>query len=66
MTHHRLRHRVAARRYLERLRIRQPSTEPNDIWSELEIRLLQSEAEATILFDPIFPADPIAKNIKAH
>jgi tetratricopeptide (TPR) repeat protein len=66
MTHHRLRHRDEARRYLERLRSRQPSTEPDDIWSELEIRLLQSEAEATILFDPIFPVDPFAKTLKAH
>jgi hypothetical protein len=29
-------------------------------WHEIVIRLLMSEAEATILFDPIFPADPFA------
>ena len=60
MAHHRLGHRDRARRYLERLRSRQPSTDPNQFWNEVEIRLLKSEAEATVLYDPIFPADPFA------
>ena len=30
------------------------------VWHELEFRLLQSEAEAVILYDPIFPADLFA------
>ena len=28
---------------------------------EMEIQLLQSEAEAVILYDPVFPADPFAR-----
>ncbi len=58
MAHHRLGHRDEARRWLDRLRGYQPSTDPNDFWSELEIRLLRSEAEAVILYDPVFPEDP--------
>jgi hypothetical protein len=61
MAHHRLAHRDQARRYLERLRSRRPSADPNEFWNELEIRLLGSEAEATILYDPAFPADPFAR-----
>ncbi|MFI5454874.1 MAG: protein kinase [Isosphaerales bacterium] len=61
MSHHRLGHRDAARRWLDRLRNRQPSTDPNQFWDELEIRLLRSEAEAVILYDPIFPANPFAR-----
>jgi tetratricopeptide (TPR) repeat protein len=60
MAHHRLGHRDQAHRYIESLRGRQPSTDPDQFWEELEIRLLRSEAEATIFYDPIFPADPFA------
>jgi WD40 repeat protein/tetratricopeptide (TPR) repeat protein len=60
LAHHRLGHRDPARRYLEQLRSRSPSTDPDPFWDELEIRLLQNEAEATILYDPRFPADPFA------
>lgn len=60
MAHHRLGHRDEARRWLDRLRNHQPSADPNGFWNELEIRLLRSEAEALILYDPIFPADPFA------
>jgi WD40 repeat protein/tetratricopeptide (TPR) repeat protein len=58
MAHHCIGHRDQARRWLNRLQNRQPSTDPNRFWEELEIRLLRSEAEAVIL--PIFPADPFA------
>jgi hypothetical protein len=60
MAHHHLGHRGEARRWLDRLRNRQPSTDPNQFWDELEIRLLRSEAEAVILYDPVFPSDPFA------
>jgi tetratricopeptide (TPR) repeat protein len=60
MAHHRLGHRDQARRYLERLRSRRPSADPNKFWDELEIRLLGSEAEALVLYDPAFPANPFA------
>jgi Tfp pilus assembly protein PilF len=60
MAHHRLGHREQAHRYLESLRSRQRGGGPDQLWTELEIRLLRSEAEATILYDPIFPADPFA------
>ncbi len=60
MAHHRLGHRDEARRWLDRLREHQPSADPTEFWYELEVRLLRSEAEAVILYDPIFPADPFA------
>jgi hypothetical protein len=37
--------------------IRTPGTETG---TQLEIRLLRSEAEALILYEPAFPADPFA------
>jgi WD40 repeat protein len=61
MAHHRLGHRHEARRWLDRLRGHQPSTDPKRFWSELEIRLLRSEAEAVVLHDPAFPDDPFAR-----
>ena len=60
MAHHRLGDSDEARRWLDRLHNRQPSTDPNRFWTELEIYLLRSEAEAVVLYDPIFPADPFA------
>jgi eukaryotic-like serine/threonine-protein kinase len=60
MAHQRLEHRDQARHYLKTLSSRQPSSEADQLWAELEIRVLRSEAEATILYDPIFPADPFA------
>jgi WD40 repeat protein/tetratricopeptide (TPR) repeat protein len=61
MAHHRLGHLDEARRWLERLREHQPSADPAQFWQELELRLLRSEAEAVILYDPVFPADPFAR-----
>jgi hypothetical protein len=61
MAHHRLGHRAEARRWLDRLRQYQPSTDPNRFWIELEIRLLRSEAEGVVLHDPVFPDDPFAR-----
>jgi hypothetical protein len=60
MAHHRLGHHDEARRWLDRFRDRKPSLAPNAFWVELEIRLLRAEAEAVVLWDPIFPADPFA------
>jgi tetratricopeptide (TPR) repeat protein len=60
MAHHHLGHRDEALRWLGRLRARRPNTHPTAFWDELEIRLLRSEAEAVILYDPVFPADPFA------
>jgi hypothetical protein len=60
MAHHRLGHPVEARRWLDRLREHRPSTDPAQFWLELEIRLLRSEAEAVIVYDPAFPDDPFA------
>jgi tetratricopeptide (TPR) repeat protein len=61
MAHHRLGQRDQARRWLDRLREHQPSTDPARFWPELEIRLLRSEAEAVVLYDPVFPNDPFAR-----
>jgi tetratricopeptide (TPR) repeat protein len=60
MAHHRLGHPDQARRWLDRLREYQPSTTPDQFWRELERRLLRSEAEAVVLYDPAFPDDPFA------
>jgi hypothetical protein len=61
MAYHRQGHRAEAGRWLDRLQDRQPSADPNEFWSELEIRLLRSEAEAVILYDPVFPDDPFVR-----
>jgi hypothetical protein len=50
MAHHRLGHREEARRWLDRLSCRQPRTDPDRFWEELEIHLLRGEAEALILY----------------
>ena len=60
LAHHRLGHRDEARRWLDRLREHRPSGDPARFWDELEIRLLRSEAEAVVLYDPVFPDDPFA------
>jgi tetratricopeptide (TPR) repeat protein len=60
MAHHRLGHDTEARRWLDRLRAHQPKVNLNALWTELEIRLLRSEVEALILYDPVFPANPFA------
>jgi tetratricopeptide (TPR) repeat protein len=61
MAHHRLGHRDEARLWLDKLRLREANTGPDQFWNELEIRLLRSEAEAVVIYDPIFPADPFAR-----
>ena len=60
MSHGRLGHHDEARRWLDRFRSYQPNADPNNFWNELEIRLLRNEAEAVVVYDPIFPADPFA------
>jgi tetratricopeptide (TPR) repeat protein len=60
LAHHRLSHHDEARRWLDRFRDRSPDLDPRAFWNELEIRLLRAEAEAVVLWDPIFPADPFA------
>jgi hypothetical protein len=51
-----------ARRWLDRLRSRapDPSTESDSHWDRLEIGVLEREAEAVVLLDPVFPALPFA------
>jgi len=61
MAHHRLGHRDLALRWLDRLRNHRPSESPDPLWWDLRIPLLRSEAEAVILYDPVFPADPFAE-----
>ena len=58
MAHYRSGHGEEARRWRDRLRDRKPNPDPKAFWDELEIRLVQTEAEAVMLYDPIFPADP--------
>jgi hypothetical protein len=61
MAHHRLGHRAEARHWLARLRDHRPGADPSQFWDEFAIRLLRSEAEAVILYDPAFPVDPFAR-----
>jgi tetratricopeptide (TPR) repeat protein len=61
MAHNRLGNCREARRWLDRLRHYQPSTDPARFWDELEIRLLRGEAEVLVLLDPAFPDDPFAR-----
>ncbi len=60
MAHHRLGHRDQARQWLARLRESEYSTDPSQFWNVLSWRLVNREAEAVVLYDPIFPADPFA------
>ncbi len=53
MAHHRLGHRDEARHWLHRFR-----SHPDVGW---QIAALRSEAEAVILYDPVFPANPFAR-----
>jgi WD40 repeat protein/serine/threonine protein kinase len=61
MAHHRLGHRDLARRWLERLADYRASEDPRMFSYDLDIRLLRCEAEALILYDPVFPDDPFAR-----
>jgi WD40 repeat protein/serine/threonine protein kinase len=61
MAHHRLGHREEALGSLDRLRKYQPVSAPDRFWYDHAIRLLRSEAEAVILYDPVFPDDPFAR-----
>ena len=61
LAHHRLGHRDEARRWLDRLRGYRPSADPTAFWTNLQIGVLRTEAEAVILYDPVFPADSFAK-----
>jgi hypothetical protein len=49
-----------ARRCLDRLQARGPNTsrELRAPWDDLEVQNLRREAEAVVLLDPAFPADP--------
>jgi hypothetical protein len=58
MANHRLGHPAEVRDRLDLLRERQPSSDNEQSSEELAIRLLLSEAESVILYDPVFPSDP--------
>ena len=61
MAYHGLGQHAEARRWLERLRYREPSPDPIRFWDEMEIDLLRAEAEAVIVYDRAFPDDPFAR-----
>ena len=60
LAHHRLGHRADATRWLDRLRTTQPVYAFGRVWREFVIQRIRSEAEAVILYDPVFPDDPFA------
>jgi lipopolysaccharide biosynthesis regulator YciM len=55
LAHERLGHATEARRWLDRFQTQTVNEKPDAL-----IRLLRNEAEAQILYDPIFPRDPFA------
>jgi hypothetical protein len=61
MAHSQLGHAVEARHWLDRLRAPRLSAGPLRFLDELETGLLRREAEAVLLLDPVFPADPFAR-----
>jgi len=61
LAHHRLGHFEEAHRWLDRFRDYGPDKAPGEFWHALQIDLLRSEAEAVVLWDPIFPADPFVR-----
>ena len=61
LAYHRLGRRPEALRWLNRFHSYQPKTDANAFWNELEIRILRTEAESFILYDPVFPPDPFAR-----
>ena len=61
LAHQQLGHRAEALRWLDRFQTYKANEKPDAFWDELEIRLLRTEAEALILYDPVFPADPFAR-----
>jgi WD40 repeat protein/serine/threonine protein kinase/tetratricopeptide (TPR) repeat protein len=61
MAHARLGHDAEARRWLECFRARPgAATDSLPSLDELEAGLLRREAEAVVLLDPVFPAEPLA------
>ena len=58
MAHYRLGHREEARRWIGMFRGNAPKFPGSASVYEIQLPLLRSEAEATILYDPAFPADP--------
>jgi hypothetical protein len=60
MAHYQLGHRAEARHWLDRFQSYRANEDFDASWDELQIRLLRSEAEALVLYDPIFPSDPFA------
>lgn len=60
LAHHQLGHGAEARRWLDRFWTYKANEKPDAFWDDLQIRLLRREAEALILYDPIFPRDPFA------
>ena len=61
MAHHRLGQHDLARSWLERFKSYHPKGTRAEYWVELEIALLRREAEAVVLYDPIFPTDPFSR-----
>jgi hypothetical protein len=59
MAHYRLGHIAEAKRWLARFRDHRQSAGAENQWYDSQV-LLRREAEALILYDPVFPADPFA------
>jgi tetratricopeptide (TPR) repeat protein len=60
MAHARLGHGPEARSWLDRLASFQAPEGPDRFWEEQRALILRREAEAVVLYDPAFPADPFA------
>jgi serine/threonine protein kinase/tetratricopeptide (TPR) repeat protein len=60
IVHQHLGHFAQAQHWLKRLRARKPDEGQEDFWDALALEIFQTEAEALVMYDPVFPADPFA------
>ncbi len=61
MAHERMGNHAEAMKWLERLPTFKAANTPIKFWEEQRMKIHSAEAEAVVLFDPIFPADPFAR-----
>jgi serine/threonine protein kinase/WD40 repeat protein/Tfp pilus assembly protein PilF len=60
MAHARKGHRAQAVEWLKRLASYKPPESPDRLWEEQRMIIHSQEAEAVVIYDPVFPSDPFA------
>jgi WD40 repeat protein len=61
MAHARKGHRDEAMKWLKQLRAFKSPDSPNKFWDEQSLAVLRQEAEAVVLYDPVFPRIPFTR-----